>query len=66
MEKNGAASTVVWNPWAEKGATMADQGDPAWRGMACVETGTIADDEVRPAARGEHQMSTMISVDAGT
>jgi hypothetical protein len=27
-----AASTAVWNPWAEKGAAMADLGDPAWRG----------------------------------
>ena len=45
---------------------MADLGDPAWRGMVCVETGNIADDEVRLAARGEHQMSTVISVDAGT
>jgi len=66
IEKDGAASSVVWNPWAEKAAAMADLGDPAWRGMVCVETGNIADDEVRLAARGEHQMSTVISVDAGT
>jgi glucose-6-phosphate 1-epimerase len=65
IEKNGAASTVVWNPWADKAATMADLGDPAWRGMVCVETGNVADDEVRLAAGGEHQMSTAISVDAG-
>ena len=39
-------------------------GDPARRGM--VETGNIADDEVWLAASGEHQMSTLISVDAGT
>ena len=29
---------MVRNPWAEKGAAMADLGDPAWRGMVCVET----------------------------
>jgi len=28
IEKHGAASTVVWNPWAEKGAAMADLGMP--------------------------------------
>jgi glucose-6-phosphate 1-epimerase len=65
IEKDSAASTVVWNPWAEKAAAMADLGDAAWRGMVCVETGNIADNEVRLAADGEHQMSTTISVDAG-
>ena len=64
IEKDGAASTVVWNPWTEKAAAMVDLGDPAWRGMVCVETGNIADNEVRLAADGEHQMSTTISVDA--
>jgi D-hexose-6-phosphate mutarotase len=42
----------------------SDLGDTAWRGMVCVETGNIADNEVRLAADGEHQMSTEISVDA--
>ena len=65
IEKVGAASSVVWNPWAEKAAAMVDLGDPAWRGMVCVETGNIADNEVRLAADDEHQMSTVISVDAG-
>jgi glucose-6-phosphate 1-epimerase len=65
IEKNGAASSVVWNPWAEKAAAMVDLGDPAWRGMVCVESGNIADNEVRLAADGEHQMSTALSVDAG-
>jgi glucose-6-phosphate 1-epimerase len=64
IEKNGAASSVVWNPWAEKATAMADLGDPAWRGMVCVETGNIADNEVRLAADAEHQMSTAIVVAA--
>jgi glucose-6-phosphate 1-epimerase len=64
IEKTGAGSTVVWNPWADKAATMADLGNPAWRGMVCVETGNIADDEVRLAIGGECQMSTAISVDS--
>jgi D-hexose-6-phosphate mutarotase len=43
---------------------MVDLGDPAWRGMVCVESGNIADNEVRLAADAEHQMSTTISVAA--
>lgn len=62
IEKNGAASSVVWTPWAEKAAAMADLGDPAWRGMVCVESGNIADNEVQLAADAEHQMSITISV----
>ena len=49
IEKVGAASSVVWNPWAEKAVAMVDLGDPAWRGMVCVETANIADNEVRLA-----------------
>jgi glucose-6-phosphate 1-epimerase len=62
IEKSGAVATVVWNPWAEKAAAMVDLGDPAWRGMVCVEAGNIADNEVLLAQDGEHQMSTTISV----
>ena len=65
IEKIGARSSVVWNPWAEKAAAMADLGDPAWRGMVCVEAGNIADDQLRLAAESEHQMSVAISVVAG-
>jgi glucose-6-phosphate 1-epimerase len=64
IEKDGAASSVVWNPWAEKAAAMVDLGDTAWHGMVCVEAGNIADNEVRLAADGEHLMSTAIALDA--
>jgi glucose-6-phosphate 1-epimerase len=63
IEKNGAASTVVWNPWAEKASAMADLGEAVWRGMVCVEAGNIADNQVVLAHDDEHRMSTAISVD---
>jgi glucose-6-phosphate 1-epimerase len=62
IQKEGASPTVVWNPWTEKAAAMADLGDPAWRAMVCVETGNIADNKVCLVADGDHQMSTTISV----
>ena len=40
-------------------------GDPAWRAMICVETGNIADNEVRLAQNGAHQTSMAISVETG-
>lgn len=65
VEQEGAASTVVWNPWREKAAAMKDLGAEAWQGMICVECGNAADNEVRLAAGGEHRMTTRISVDVG-
>ena len=64
IEKDGAASSIVWNPWTEKAAAMKDLGADAWSGMICVETGNAADNEVRLASGGEHRMTTRISVDA--
>lgn len=33
----GTAKTVVWNPWPELAAGMADMPDEAWTGFVCVE-----------------------------
>ena len=65
IEKTGAASTIVWNPWPEKAAAMADLGADNWRGMICVETGNVADNRVSLAAGDAHEMTTRISLDAG-
>ena len=63
IEKDGAASSILWNPWTEKAAAMKDLGADAWAGMICVETGNAADNQVRLASGGEHRMTTRISVD---
>lgn len=44
VAKSGSRSTVVWNPWAEKAAAMADVPDDAWPGFLCVETANALDD----------------------
>jgi glucose-6-phosphate 1-epimerase len=61
----GAASTIVWNPWPEKAAAMADLGVDNWRGMVCVETGNVADNRLQLPPRATHEMTTRIAVDAG-
>ena len=33
----GASNAVVWNPWREKAAGIADVGPGEWRGFVCVE-----------------------------
>jgi glucose-6-phosphate 1-epimerase len=64
--KQGAASTIVWNPWPEKAAAMADLGEANWRPMICVEIGNVAGNRIALAPGGEHRMTTTIALDAAT
>ncbi|SOC54393.1 D-hexose-6-phosphate mutarotase [Ornithinimicrobium cerasi] len=38
----GATQAVVWNPWAERCAEVADLADDAWQRFVCVETAATA------------------------
>ncbi len=42
VEKQGSASTVVWNPWITKSRQMPDFGDEEYERMICVESGNVA------------------------
>jgi glucose-6-phosphate 1-epimerase len=45
VEKSGARASVVWTPWAEGGARVADIGDE-WPVFVCVETANCVDASV--------------------
>jgi glucose-6-phosphate 1-epimerase len=64
IEKGGAASTIVWNPWPEKAAAMSDLGADNWRGFVCVETGNVADNRVTLEPGATHEMTTRVRLDA--
>jgi glucose-6-phosphate 1-epimerase len=64
VDKTGSASTVVWNPWADKCAGMADMGPDDWRSMLCVETANTSDDVVTVAPGGTHAMTATIRAEA--
>jgi glucose-6-phosphate 1-epimerase len=61
VEKEGSATTVVWNPWSEKAAAMADLGADAWPSMLCVETANTGDDAVSLAPGERHRMTAVVS-----
>jgi glucose-6-phosphate 1-epimerase len=42
----GAADTIVWNPWIAKAAAMPDFGDDEWTGMLCIEAGNVRESAV--------------------
>lgn len=62
VSKQGSASTVVWNPWIDKAAAMADFGDDEYTGMVCVETCNIRADAITLAPGAGHEMSVRYSV----
>jgi len=37
IQQQGFPDTVVWNPWVEKCAALADMPDDDWRHMLCIE-----------------------------
>ena len=58
-----AGSTVLWNPWVEKAARMADFGDEEWRQMLCVETANVAEAAVTLKPAASHRMWSTVEVD---
>jgi glucose-6-phosphate 1-epimerase len=62
VEKQHSDATVIWNPWNEKAAQMADMGKDEWEKMVCVETANARSCAVELAANATHRMTTRISV----
>lgn len=59
-EKSGSVSTIVWNPWSDGAARLADFGDDEWRGMLCVEGGNVLGQAVTLAVGESHRMAVTI------
>jgi glucose-6-phosphate 1-epimerase len=62
LEKQGSLTTVVWNPWSDGAAALADLGDNEWQQMACVEAANILGNAVTLAPGAEHTMTATLSV----
>ena len=66
LEKSGSNATVVWNPWAERAAQMADFGADAWPGILCVESANVASSRVSLAPGATHTLRVLVSVGASS
>jgi glucose-6-phosphate 1-epimerase len=60
--KQNSNTTIVWNPWKEDAAKLADLGDDEWRQFGCVEASNILSSAVTLAPGQQHTMSATISV----
>lgn len=63
VAKRGSRSTVVWNPWQELTATMADMQPDAWLHMTCIETANVADNAITLPPGETHVMRVAISIE---
>ncbi len=63
LQKEGSASTVVWNPWIDKAERLGDLGPDGYRKMLCVETANIGEDATLLKPGGVHRISTTLAVE---
>lgn len=62
IEKEGSNSTVVWNPWQEKAAKLADLGD-VWPGFVCVEPANARENAVTIEPGAVHTLVMRVRVE---
>ncbi len=61
VEKQGSASTVVWNPWIAKSRQMPDFGDEEYERMICIESGNVASDSISLAPGASANLTVKLS-----
>ncbi|PSS57371.1 D-hexose-6-phosphate mutarotase [Pseudomonas sp. BBP2017] len=60
LSSSGSRSAVIWNPWTERAAELADMADDGWQRMLCIETANVWDDVVTLAPGATHSLSLTI------
>jgi glucose-6-phosphate 1-epimerase len=63
VAKTNSSTTIVWNPWAELTAKLADMEPDGWEGMICIETANAGDASITLAHGELHHITCVISVD---
>lgn len=62
IQATGSKTTIVWNPWIEIAAKMADLGDLDYQKFICVETANAADEVITVPAGGEYRLGATYSL----
>ncbi|MHA6198049.1 D-hexose-6-phosphate mutarotase [Pseudomonas wadenswilerensis] len=61
VSTRGSRSAVIWNPWTEKAAQLADMADDGWQRMLCIETANVWGDIVELAPGASHTLGLTLS-----
>ncbi len=62
ITSTGCSTAVVWNPWAETAASMADLDDDDYRKMICVETANAGPETVEIAAGSYYRLQAEYTI----
>ena len=62
VSKSNSLTTVIWNPWKELTAKLADMNGDDWQHMTCIETANALDDAITLGPGESHTMLATISV----
>lgn len=60
--QQGFTDTVIWNPWTDKAAALADLPDDGWRHLLCVEAAVAAAPLEVPAGEEWYGRQTLVVV----
>lgn len=61
----GSQTAIVWNPWVDKAAQMADLADADYQKFICVETANAADEVVAIAPGSQYQLQAVYTIERG-
>ena len=64
IASRGCSTAVVWNPWSEIAASMADLNDDDYRKMICVETANAGPETVEVAAGGSYRLEAVYTIES--
>ena len=59
----GSHTAIVWNPWAEISAKMADLAEQDYQRFICVETANAADETIQVAPGSDYQLQAVYAID---
>lgn len=63
VTKKGSATTVVWNPWQDKSASMSDFHIDGYKNMVCIEAANAGNDIILLHPGESHVLSTGLTVE---
>lgn len=61
LTATGSRTAVIWNPWIDRAAALADMDNDGWQRMLCIETANVMDDIVTLAPGASCTMGVSVA-----
>ncbi|WP_239689674.1 D-hexose-6-phosphate mutarotase [Aquitalea pelogenes] len=63
ISRSGSGSVVLWNPWQDKAARLADLPDEGWHDFVCIEAANAGEDSYTLEPGSSHTLGCQIRAD---